>query len=245
VEVVVLATLPTLGTVKGIFVLLLLAAAVAIAIKFRMDAKRERHEVLARLSDETSTVSTVSPTEALFREEGVPVSDELRQGLVGAPEPEPRPNPIQAAVGVLSRARPAPPGSVVGSPPTGATAASVPGVDDPPPTTDLSDLCAGIEMPCGLAPLAMTGAPGINCAIATFSTSDDVRGQLVAELGNELVRVGCSVRWVDEATALVRRDADIAVVTIYDRPDELIGADGTSRFGAVPPGRVVVQLTAA
>ena len=226
--------------------LLLLGGAIAVLVKFRIDAKRDRHAVMARLADETGDAGLVSPTEALFREEGVPVTDELRQGLVGGePDLEEKPNPIQAAVGVLSRARPAPPGSVVGAPPMGGTASSVPGVTNPPHTTDLSDLCAGVQMPCDLAPLTMTGAPGINCAIATFSTSADVRAHLAGELAEELVRIGCSIRWVDGATALVRRDADTAVVTIYDRPDEYVDHDGTPRFGQLPPGRVVVQLTAA
>jgi hypothetical protein len=231
--------------VKGIFLLILLAGAVVVVVKLRMDAKRDRNEVIARLSDETTDVSTVSPTEALFREEGIPVSDELRQGLVGGEPAEAKPSSIQAAVGVLSRARPAPPGSTVGAPPTGGTTAPAAGVTNPPPGTDLSDLCAGIEMPCDLAPLTMTGAPGINCAIATFSTSADARGHLAAELGTELARIGCAVRWIDGSTALVRRDADTAVVTIYDRPDEYLSADGTPLFGAVPTGQVVVQLTAA
>jgi len=231
--------------VKAVVVLLLLAGAVAVVAKLRYDAKRDRHEVLARLSDETSTIGVVSPTEALFREEGVPVTDELLRSLAGTqPESEVKPNPLQAAVGVLQRVRLAPAEGVAGGAPTVGVATNVPAVANPPTTTDLSDLCAGIELPCGLTPLAMTGGLGVECAVATFSTSADVRQHLASDLADELARVGCAVRWVDGATAVVRRDDATALVTIYDRPDEHLDRDGTPRFGALPPGRVVVQLTA-
>ena len=120
-EVVVLATLPTLGNGER-------HLPADPPRRRRRRGRQAAHGRQARpqrghrprLSDEATDVSPVSPTEALFREEGVPVSDELRQGLVGGePVEAPKPNPIQATVGVLRPARPAPPGSTVGAPPTG------------------------------------------------------------------------------------------------------------------------------
>jgi hypothetical protein len=102
----------------------------------------------------------------------------------------------------------------------------------------------GIEMPPGVEPLAMVGGNGVNCTVATFTAPDEARPGLAAALGVELARIGCGVQWIDGSTALVRRAAGVAAVTIYDRPDQQLAADGTPRFAEVPPSRLVVQLTA-
>ncbi len=217
--------------VKIVVVLLLVAVVAVVLIKLRQDASKARHEVMMRLSDEAEAKGVVSPTEELFRAEGVPVSDELRQSLVTAPPAAPAPS------------KPAPP---LRSDPEVAPDDAESSDVSPTPAAggDLADLFEGIEMPCDLAPLTMTAAPGVNCAVATFVTDEGQRPVLAANLGQELTRIGCVVTWLDGSTAKVERGDDTADITIYDQPDQVKDADGTQAFPTTTTRQVVVKLTA-
>lgn len=75
--------LPSLIWVKFFLLLVLIAVVTAVVMKYRVTARRERNEVMARLDAERKEFGVVSPTAELFREVGVPVPPELRAGLVG------------------------------------------------------------------------------------------------------------------------------------------------------------------
>jgi len=90
--------LPSLIRVKFFLLLILIAVVTAVVMKYRVTARRDRNEVMARLDAERKEFGIVSPTAELFREVGVPVPPELRAGLVGdvapiAPPPAPTPAP--------------------------------------------------------------------------------------------------------------------------------------------------------
>ena len=64
----------------GYVVLLIVCAAGLVMSWLRYDAGRQRRATTARLAEEATT-STLSPTEELFRAEGVPIPEAMRDGL--------------------------------------------------------------------------------------------------------------------------------------------------------------------
>src|SRR5664279_5395988 len=71
----------------GYVVLLFVSAGGLVLSWLRYDAGRKRRETTARLAAEAQDNAIASPTEELFRSEGIPVSDAMRQGLATAPPP--------------------------------------------------------------------------------------------------------------------------------------------------------------
>lgn len=212
------------------FLFLILGGATALVIKLRYDAARERTMVVARLSEETAALEQLTPTERLFQAEGVPLVSSAPTTAAApsatgtATQPPPPPTPLSPDHS---------------SPPSGATTPEAAGSP-----SDLAELFEGVELPCDLAPVSMTGEPGINCSLAVFATSKDHRPVLSAALGDEFTRIGCRVTWVDNSTAQVRRGSHNAVVTIYDHPADHTNADGSPAFPTVGPSQLVVKLTA-
>jgi hypothetical protein len=218
--------------VNVLVLLILVAAAVGIVARVRYTAKQQRETVLARLSSETAAAAPLSPTEELFRSEGIPVPDELRRGLVGG-----------LAGGALSPTPPAPPvppPSVPHLASSGAAPASAAVVADRRP--DLTALLAGMEPPAGLVPLVDPATTAHD--VVTFTGARELRNDLPDLLGTELERLGWEVSWIDGATALARRGEASAVVRIYDRAADLSGPDGTPLHPDLAADRVVVTLTA-
>jgi hypothetical protein len=229
--------------VKVLVLLILVAIAIAIVARVRYAAKQQREAVLARLTSETAAVGPLSPTEELFRSEGVPVSDELRRSLVGGLTPTPAappvpppsmPTPAVRAASSTAPAAAATAAAATAAPPvTGAALAER--------TTDVAELFAHMELPAGLVPLV---DPASGRDVATFTASSETRRDLPRALGDELSRLGWEVSWIDGATALTRRGAQSAVVRIYDRPEDLAAPDGTPLHPDIAPDRLVVTLTA-
>lgn len=192
----------------------MLGGGTALVVKLRYEAARERTRVLARLNEEAAALEHLTPTERLFQAEGVPMPRDTST----APPPE-----RDVAERPTVEAQPSV--STLGS-------------------SDLAELFEGVELPCELAPVSMAGAPGVNCTVAVFATSRDHRPVLSAALGDEFTRIGCSVTWIDNSTAQVRRGSHSAVVSIYDHPGDHTHADGSPVFPTVGPAQVVVKLTA-
>jgi hypothetical protein len=215
--------------VRVLVLLILVAAAIGIVARVRYAAKQQREAVLARLSSETASAAALSPTEELFRSEGVPVSDELRRGLVGGLTPTPAAPPVPPPF--LPSAASAAPASAAPS----AVVAERP--------RDLTEMLAGLELPGGLVPLVDAASSGPD-DVATFTASGTARDDLRVALGAELVRLGWEVAWIDSATALARRGADSAVVRIYDRPADVTAPDGTQLHPGLAADRLVVTFTA-
>jgi hypothetical protein len=201
---------------KWMFVVLMLGGGTALVVKLRYEAARERTRVVARLNEEAAALEHLTPTERLFQAEGVPIPR----------DPATTPPPASA-------------GEVAEQP-----AASVPQSSPAQGPSDLAELFEGVELPCELAPVSMTGAPGVNCTVAVFATSRDHRPVLSSALGDEFTRIGCAVTWIDNCTAQVRRGTHSAVVSIYDHPGDHTHSDGSPMFPTVGPTQLVVKLTA-
>jgi hypothetical protein len=220
--------------VRVLVLLILVAAAVGIVARVRYAAKQQRETVLARLSSETASTAPLSPTEELFRSEGIPVPDELRRGLVGglpggglspAPSAPPVPRP---SVPHLASSAPAPASAAV--------------VADR--RLDLTELLAGMEPPAGLVPFVDPARTTQEVVTLTGDGDSALRDRLPGLVGAELERLGWDVSWIDGATALARRGDASAVVRIYDRAADLTGPNGAPLHPDLPPDRVVVTLTA-
>lgn len=201
-------------------VLVLVAVAIGL-LKMHFDARRDRREAIGRLAEE-GIFSGASPTERLFREEGVPVPDAMRDGLV---------SPISVPEKDLRRAGALRPAEADGTPPT---------VDEPvtptPVAGELDGALQGVRLPCGLAPL--TGVPtGAAGRVANFVTDVARRAELHDALDAELRRMGMEVVWTDPTTALARGGRGAVMVRVHELPDP-------AAFPTAPANSVVVQLTA-
>ena len=87
-------SVPTLSRMKYFLLLVVIAIPTVVVLRYRVGARRDRTEVMARLTAERQQFGIVSPTAELFREVGVPVPDELRAGLVGDVAPLSPPSPL-------------------------------------------------------------------------------------------------------------------------------------------------------
>lgn len=185
--------------------LLFFAAAVALALvlKYRLDARRGRNAVIERMTQETSATGVTSPTEELFRSVGAPISDDLRAGLASAPPPSPKPGAATAAA--------ATPSATAATPSATATIGS--------PT--LETLCRGIRLPCELAPL-VSSEQANSSETLSFSTSAGHLEGMGEALGSAFGEIGCSLSWIDAKTAVIRRGSDGAVMTIYPEPERIV-----------------------
>lgn len=229
--------IPTLGPVKALLLLCVATAVLVIFARYKTLARRDRTTVIARLAEE-SPAGVLSPTEELFRSEGIPISDDLRRGLASAPPPPP--TSVAASVGsAINRAK----SSITSLGSTGTTAAPMAAsLDVADAWSSLGVMFAGINLPCGLAPV---GTPDeLRTDRIDFSTDASQLATLPAALEDALSAIGWDPSWVDESTATLRRGDEVALLRIYDRP-ELVG-DGTSTQGlaGVRPGDVVVRLVA-
>jgi len=209
-------------------------------------AKDEKKEALARINADGDAVG-VSPTQALFRENGAP----------------PPPDPTQAPT-------PPPPSAESDLEPT-VQAAMATESDDPElaaarvqvlealtnqpdsagplaprfiPASDLSVLLDGIQMPAGLTPITSVSEGGATSSMAMFVTSMSESAHLGADLEAELSRLGCLTMWIDSTTAVTRKGNLGAVISVYNRPRMTRDADGKAAFPDLPLDAVVVRLTA-
>jgi hypothetical protein len=189
------------------YVVLLIVCLVGLVLSWlRYDAGRKRRETTARLESETPGGVVASPTEELFRSEGIPVPDAMRQGLATAPsEPTVKLGPMLQAAAQTAR--------------QGLGQIRLPSS----PLTERSDLDAlvsGVELPCELAPLvAETAQPG---SPAVFVTGKERQGELHDELHTAFARIGCSVRWTDDSNAAIRRgpySGELAIEPVAERPE--------------------------
>lgn len=150
----------------------------------RTSTKRQRVDASARLQAEMEQFAVASPTERLFLEAGVPVTEAMRVGFVKTAPP----------------ARP-------GAAPDPATPMPAP---PPPISGDLAALCAGIDLPAGLIPKSMEPGPGVECALASFTTSEVDLAEMAILLTTAFTRIGCTIDWTSDSTARLRRGDDQA-----------------------------------
>ena len=74
------------------------------------------------------------------------------------------------------------------------------------PTSDLTVLCRGITLPCGLAPTMLGAAGNVDDGRATFATSEAGLYDVIRALAAEFVRIGCDVKWTSDSTAAISRE---------------------------------------
>lgn len=222
---------------KAGFLFLTAAAVLAIILKYRLDARRDRTAVMARLAQEGATTGVTSPTEELFRSVGAPVPEEMRGGLATA-APPPRTVPrLGDVIGAVSKR----PSTQAAPPPPQPLPTVVP--QAPGGAAELATIFAGVRMPCDLAPLTATGtAAGSGSAL--FATSMGYAAGLTDALSSSFEQIGCVVTWVDDTTAVVRRGADCAAVTIHLDADRVTDENGVAAFPTAGAGQLVVKLTA-
>ncbi len=191
------------------YVVLLIVSLIGLAMSwFRFQAGRSRRETTARLAAE-SDGGVISPTEELFRAEGVPIPDAMRHGLSTAPPP-----PTQKLGPMLQAAAQTARSSL------GQVRTTVAPLLE---RSDLDALVAGVQLPCDLAPLP-GDEPGPDGGV-TFVTSVDQRDELRDELHTAFARIGCSVRWSDDDSATIRRGpyaGELTIGPVADRA-ELVG----------------------
>jgi hypothetical protein len=188
------------------YVVLLIVCAAGLALSLlRYDAGKKRRETTARLAEEMKSSPTVSPTEELFRSEGVPVPDAMLAGLASAPAPAPpKIGPMIQAAAQNAR--------------QGLGQLRVPTGPDQE-RSDLDSLVKGVELPCDLAPLV---ADGPSTEGAVFVTATAHRDELHDELHTAFARIGCSVNWADNSTAAIRRgpfSGRLSIEAMPERPE--------------------------
>ncbi len=229
--------IPTLGPVKALLLLCVATGVLVIFARYKTLARRDRTTVIARLAEE-SPAGVLSPTEELFRTEGIPISDDLRRGLASAPPPPPV--SVTATLGsAVNRAR----SSIVSLGATATPTAAAPPVGDADHWSSLGAMFAGINLPCDLAPV---GTPDdIRTNRIDFSTDASQLAALPAALDEAVSAIGWNPSWVDGSTATLRRGEDVVLLRIYDRPDLLRDGADTRALAEVRPGDVVVRLVAA
>jgi len=173
--------------------LIVISVAAAVGLAWvRTVAKGQRLEAAARLKAEMEQFTVASPTERLFLEAGVPVPEEMRVGLVST---------APAAI--------SPTGIAPETPRAAATDASPPTI-----SSDLADLCAGIDLPGGLVPESMEPGPGVDCALASFTTSDTGLAEMADLLTAEFTRIGSRIDWTSDSTAQLERGQDRASLAL-------------------------------
>jgi len=204
--------------------LLLATVALMVIFKVRSDASASRKEVLARLRAESEASGVVSPTAELFREVGVPISDELAANLVDAPVTAPAQGGtrIQTVIETLQPNR------------SDLSTAAVPAAP-----SAFATFLAGIVLPSGLVPLASAA----NDTSIAFVTTQAERPTLAQALTDELGKIQLTTRWIDGSTAQIQGPEGLALVSIYDRPEHVREPDGSATFPTVSAGQVVVRFT--
>jgi hypothetical protein len=195
----------------GYVVLLFVSIGGLVLSWLRYDAGRKRRETTARLAAEAGD-AIASPTEELFRSEGIPVSEAMRQGLATAPPPP----PASQKIGPMLQAAALSAREGLGQLRLPANSLTAPQTD----RSDLDALVSGVELPCALAPLVEADAPAGDAAV--FVTALEHRGELHDELHTSFARIGCSVRWIDDSTASIRRgpySGEVTIEALPERPD--------------------------
>ena len=203
----------TLDTVRNVVLLVGLLVVGGLFLKLRMDASRQRREVLTRLHGAGVLTGASSPTEALFRESGVPIPEAMRAGLATAAPAIKLPKGVAATPPAEQAATP------TATNPTPVAAGPAP--TDAAPVTDLAALFDGISLPCNLIPLP-GDAGGDLRSFAAFGTSVDQAGVVTGAIGAELDRLGRTTRWIDGSTAHVSGPAGSAILSIEREPDALV-----------------------
>lgn len=187
----------TLVGVTAFIPLLVISLAAAGGLAWvRISTKRQRVEASARLKAEMEQFTVASPTERLFLEAGVPVTEEMRVGLV------------QTVPAAGARTE----GDIETPMPSSVTGETVREMrtEMPPITSDLADLCAGIDLPGGLIPESMEPGPGVECALASFTTSEVGLAEMATLLTTEFTRIGSRIDWTSDSTARLKRGEDQA-----------------------------------
>jgi hypothetical protein len=113
--------------------------------------------------------------------------------------------------------------------------------EDRPVARPLSEMISGIALPCDLMPLVSLDQAEVVGLHATFATSGHPASTVGRSLGDELERLGFTLRSTAENEVVARRGRDQIRVTIHARPD-LLERDEVKVFPTTEEGDVVVEF---
>lgn len=122
-------------------------------------------------------------------------------------------------------------------------AVSSPGAATNGPTgrPPIAQALSGIEMPAGLTPLIGAGAPQGTFDTVFFSTSASA-AELGVALGEELQRLGYSIRSISDTDGIADRDGTQLYLTLHPRASRAkLGTE--PRFPSIPSDAVVVEFS--
>ena len=193
----------------------------------------------------TPPISTHAASEADLVLPGDEWADAPEMPMATAPA-TPAPPPLPASV---AQPVPAEPAMAEHIPATAPASVPVPDLPQPvsphaepapaavPPISEirgLSDIMAGMQMPCDLAPLmGEAGGTSIGLRRATFATTTHRPHEVGGALATELERLGMTIQSVSENQAVATRGADSVMLTIH-RTAEM--------FPTAPEMAVVVEM---
>jgi hypothetical protein len=170
-----------------------------------------------------------------------------RTGLLGrAPKPEPiapptGPSPTEAlfleAKASRDRDNPGPQEE------TGSTGRSgfFAGSAEPTPAKPVATLLQGIAMPCDLAPVIDAAAADPTGHRVAFHTTGFDPGEVGRRVGDELERLGFTLRSLSATEIAALRDDDRLEVTLHPMAGKA-QRDGSPAYPSLPPTSVVVEF---
>jgi len=174
----------------------------------------------------------LTPTQKLFQEElarqQTPAGASDDPATPGAP-----PSESTAALG----SAPEPAAQRAGFFASGAT-------DEGPsaePAKPVAELLAGIQLPCGLAPV-MSPEGSFGPHRVAFSTPDHGPAAVGREVGDELERLGYSLHSTGDTTLEARKGNQVLSVTLHPQA-KTAAEDGARMFPHVPAGSVAVVFS--
>jgi hypothetical protein len=104
----------------------------------------------------------------------------------------------------------------------------------------VAEVLTGVALPCDLVPIVDAGAI-MNPYRVAFSTHSAPASDVGVAVGDELERLGFSVRSVTSNQLEASKGGDRLTVTIHAEPGHVTVADAPA-FPTLPPGSVVVEF---
>jgi hypothetical protein len=174
----------------------------------------------------------LTPTQRLFKE----AAEQKRREAAGESRSE----------GDSAPARDEPQGAPVGAGSTGRIGLFAPSASSDPAvhrasSKPIAELLRGISMPCDLVPVIDPTAMDAQWRVA-FSTRGVPPAEVGSKVGDELERLGYTLRSLNEAELQATRNDDVLTVRLIVNP-EAARRDDRPAFPTLAPGSIVVEFS--